>query len=319
MSITITVTETSTIINHEAETPRRRLSTQEAFDNLLEIFERYDKWNDPLSAKIYSWGSKVIEDFGNRVINQEVEAEARARIRTLKTEILVDSLYKRTLVDPKLDRVWVYEASFLNRYQRQFVQSPFDGETITARTHDFAKDMIAWVNSLPSEANQKEDSVGDTHSFSTSLTTQELISTAELIGIIHTAQTRIAVEKSHQQGIAAEKAKAEAVRIEVETKAHVEQEVKRAQELADEHETRLDERISGIEAAQQERVNILQGRNAECNQKLNTAQGQISQLQQASSSQMTEIQRLRQLYNQKQREVNDLRNSDQDHGFCVIQ
>ena len=106
---------------------------------LHSIRDKYAAWTDPLSQRLKEYLSKT-----------DNPLTLGRRIEVLTSEILVNPFNERIpLQSPVLDRVWVWEESFLSHYQQQtgLTISPFDGQPINAKPHAFAREILALVRS----------------------------------------------------------------------------------------------------------------------------------------------------------------------------
>lgn len=116
---------------------------------LVEILEKYENWNDPLSLKLFDWGAKAITIISKISKNNDYEKFAKESIQFLVQSILVSDLTGSTLKTPLLDRQWVWEEAELKQFQAetQCNLSPFDQIAIQQTPHLFANAMISWVDS----------------------------------------------------------------------------------------------------------------------------------------------------------------------------
>jgi hypothetical protein len=122
-----------------------------AFEKLVSIFETYSRWTDVLSKSIFVWGKQLIIDFAAKDLSKTATYdEAFERVEFLRNQILVDSVLKQPLRNPKMDGDWIFEESFLAKFEKKYGE-PFPCNAI--RTHEFAKEMIAWISSLSSDSD----------------------------------------------------------------------------------------------------------------------------------------------------------------------
>lgn len=119
----------------------------EALDNLTFIASQYTHYDDPLSRKIHRWCLKTISQFDDaQAVDQKYIEVVAQKIHKLSHLILVNPIDKSRLMNPILvnDELPVWERRMWVDYQRACELPTQDG-----RIHEFARDMLAWVNELP--------------------------------------------------------------------------------------------------------------------------------------------------------------------------
>ena len=128
-------------------------------DQLSQILERFDTWEDPTSERIHAWGRDAIHTIlTQRKAGTEAMTQlAIEKINRLAQEILCNPLSETdVLQDPVLDHGRIWERSqhaecaslFMNR-------SPFDGESMSSapKTHEFAKAILDWLHMTSKEVS----------------------------------------------------------------------------------------------------------------------------------------------------------------------
>ncbi len=166
MSSTTTLTRTSSSSEHMISMTLnwRPLNYQEARDELIEILDRYETWNDPFSQRLFRWGVEILpahlpDDY---VPNEEEVAYGAQKIEELRKQILISPLDRAPLREPVLEREWLWERWQLEDFQTLYHLSPFDGMPFEEiRRHRFAEELLYWLQSL---AENRSPSLGESSS-----------------------------------------------------------------------------------------------------------------------------------------------------------
>lgn len=113
-----------------------------AIDRLLPICENFNSWDDPLSIKLVEW---VLD-------SREIDVLAK--------RILINSIDGKRLECPVIDGEWVWDRWMLDEYTtcctllNYPLNSPFTGEKIHGKRHEFAIALIASLGDiLPKETS----------------------------------------------------------------------------------------------------------------------------------------------------------------------
>lgn len=128
-------------------------------DSLKGIVEKYLDlgWTDDLSQKIASWGLDFVKDTTNLIHTQsftildtpQAQSEAVRRIEKLMNKIL--AMKGQTLCNPVIDEadhVWEEDEVLPNRNENNNLPSDHQRPTGMTRPHLFARDILAWVQSV---------------------------------------------------------------------------------------------------------------------------------------------------------------------------
>ena len=120
--------------------PKNAISV--AINQLAVIFSDHLRENDHLSRRLLLWSSQVITAFSeSELVNEE---EVAKQIHQLAREILISPIDQAPFSEPVLVNGAVWERRMWEDYQRVFNLPPQE-----IRVHEFALDMIAWLESLP--------------------------------------------------------------------------------------------------------------------------------------------------------------------------
>lgn len=165
------MTVLTTTITPESHTHVKLASPEALFSELVEIGQRYGRWNDDLSLRMHKWIERAVsalsEDRSTEI--QNISAAARLQIRQL-ADLLVNSMDGSPLAHPMLDREWTWEEGDLTRYRQMSSLAPHDGKPLEPQKHLFAKAMIEWkkhasslfpsqqqLELVPVQSGQKEE------------------------------------------------------------------------------------------------------------------------------------------------------------------
>ncbi len=126
-----------------------------AFDRLAEISINFEELNDETSVKLFAWTAKILKvDLPQEAEMEEFKAwteSGREAINELALDILINPLDRAPLKEPMLGSDgWVWEKWILDDYQTFSKTSPFDGKALSAKVHQFAQEMLAWMESVKS-------------------------------------------------------------------------------------------------------------------------------------------------------------------------
>lgn len=149
--------EMKMIANLQTISPTMTLSStinaaiiNDSLNKLEDILLRHLTWKDPLSIRLFKWGSKVLSINLTNITTAPLVVElGTERIEKLREKIVINFVdLKSTLKEPMLDRKWTWEKSVLENYLKLSSLSPFDEQPIQAVPHTFAHEILAWANRI---------------------------------------------------------------------------------------------------------------------------------------------------------------------------
>ncbi|MDF2577660.1 MAG: hypothetical protein K0S74_1144 [Chlamydiales bacterium] len=129
---------------------------QSVMERLQGILEKFQEWNDELSLRLREWGLEVSRISLEEMVQPRQAEEVDRQIQRLANDILVNPFKSgisglskpEMLKEPVLDRDHVWEKWMLDEYLEICSDSPYDNQPIEARSHEFAKAMIDWLDSF---------------------------------------------------------------------------------------------------------------------------------------------------------------------------
>ncbi len=155
---TRTVTQTTDRAARESTLLLQFPQSSDLLNRLAGILERFKDWNDILSKELLKWGSNTLVLMASceSVNIEQFNSLAQKHLVALEDEILVDFLTKQPLEAPVLDGEWTWDISVLKNYAScGSNQSPFSGQPIAVKTHEFARHMINWLKDVRCISGQK--------------------------------------------------------------------------------------------------------------------------------------------------------------------
>lgn len=143
-------TSSVTITLPPAPSEPSRADYGKAVESLSNIIANHTDKVDPLSKKLFEWGTGVIDRALKNMSKSQnvIAAIAQERLDVL-SKILVSPLDGSPLQDPRSERDWVWEARQHAECRWLFSSvSPFDNQPMSPEppSHLFAKEMIDWLH-----------------------------------------------------------------------------------------------------------------------------------------------------------------------------
>lgn len=292
---------------------------------ILDPSDPIEQWQDTLSQKIICWGAEVLNTA------EEMEREwsygglshdritifigtAHKNITTLMREILIDPLTDKPLVDPYLDRDWVWEKQALDDYQRLTDLSPFDGIKMQIKAHTLAKQMLGWVHTLPAEfLPQVVHSKELTAAAPMALTVAAEVDSKEskeskILKVQLLAQKSITIEKTRNRTKLIEEAAAVLVIFDRKMDKRVEEEKLALKKQQEANEQNQKQQVATLEQTHQKTIASFQTNLGNVTQHVSTLQGQLVSTQSIVARQGSEIRQLNSKYCESQKKIERLEN-----------
>lgn len=122
-------------------TPRKGCCLHDSFDVIAVIFQRYREWDDPLSKQLTHIFNLGVELFNDSPSQEQLIATLNELKETLKNPLTDSPFY-----DP-----WIYENIIIEKVYLDRVIAARNSIIlgyIEAKSHDFAKEVILWLDSL---------------------------------------------------------------------------------------------------------------------------------------------------------------------------
>lgn len=302
-----------------------RLKGEASLDRLEAILEgagnrMYKTYKDPLSFKLLDWGSKVIQvNLALALTNEEsFKTEIKSHLAALH-RILVDKFSGFVLHEPVLvkETGWTCERTCIESCQ-------ISG--ITLITHEFAKEMLAWISSLTQEVP------------SDALVVRASLESQIVKGNDYSQEDKESIKRSFfntyrmsakqawvmfklNQFIKEELQESEEMAcfldiIDQRAKVHVQ----KVKEEYDKGREELKQRFDAHEKTTQERFVALQARESALTEKADSAGAEVLKLKIQSMHQAVETQSLRYELARRTEELARVRHrsNQRDNGLCLI-
>lgn len=322
---------------------------QTAIERLQAIFEKYRHWDDRLSLRIFEWGAKVSQINFEDLSQSEKMDKVERKLEKLANKILVDSLAQLPLKDPVIDGGWVWDKSILEDYKKYFDRSLFTNEPINAVPHDFAKEIIEWLQFLEdnfpstshsSEAEQTNEqslilskinlnftvlikrSCLDSNQISLAINEDdsEECKSAKLklnqLEYVNRIQNAKMLEGRYLAGKIIQQNREALQKLKEELQKNLEQKVKEAAAAAALHEKVINNNINSVQNSFQGAVNSLKSSIQDKNQQIHKIEQNLNYIKNISASQEQDIYYLQAQNGEMRRKIANLQ--DRNHSSCMI-
>jgi hypothetical protein len=261
---------------------------REILDPLLRILGEHQNMTDHLSRRLHSWGAEVVRLSdpivrGESALNEASERDARQLIDHLRNTILVNPLTAAPLGDPVLDGNHVWERDALNDYRQTLLNlgmpeaehvSPFNQGPLAPASHDFARKMILWMQSLPpsnpttnilTPFNSTRMAIYLRAPIPVEAAMDSLPPAEKLYAYLHLAQNAVVMEQLEDFRLESLQTRTSNQQLRIAVRAAIAAAIEQANIDAAEHTRALNERIEGIEQSHQMEVNAVGTRVEEVN------------------------------------------------------
>lgn len=295
---------------------RRTPLTQDSLSHIIisfgAIFTRHGTEKDILSKQLRESGKEVIV-YAMKNLGKPFDEFLQGAIE--KIEIVSRILFngRTRFVDPWLvEGAATWEKSVLDTYLED--EARFSNERINAVPHGFAKEVLAWLDALPIEIRDPiillQASESSNVALPQAVRDYQRYQVAKQL-LERTKQNQLDVE--HIQML--EKIKA-ALEQEVSTRIDsIKENCRREEQCQQEHHKHVNEKVSNLEAQQQETLKIYKQNTKELQALIDDVSGKLDQARAHMDRQQSEIANLwNQLVSCSNR-INDL----EDRSSCVIQ
>lgn len=150
---TLTQTSETTLSGSSRLTAPSDFNRDDFGDRLSAILDKFIDEKDPLSKKLYRWGTRMLEMTGVYHNNHEQPMNMRAvadMVDEFKKKTILNAITHQPLQNPVLMGRQTLEEWQCRIYRQLFTQSPFDGTptSLEPKLHEFAREMIGLVHTL---------------------------------------------------------------------------------------------------------------------------------------------------------------------------